>query len=378
MKSLKFGLPRFPPAIMSGLRFSFRPKRVEPADDDPINDLVYHLGDSLDVSPYNGSNVDDARPDRKVVSSAEHQSLNTTISTLFERTKSETKVIVAEPPLPEIEIDEELISPTISSLPKKKGFSIGEWLTSFRRVRPNNVASTTGSGFDDVDLSDNSPLAAKRGLPFRLILLIVGGIAAAFVLGFGLYTVISRNKLSHAPVVAANVPHEKSAPVAAAPEAAPPQLKPASKPGVAGHKHGPKQHIRTMLLAEGLALRPSEVVIPAKDDAEDGAPTDSSAEDARVIATLPAQIRHLCGLQVTKVIYWNYHDGYLFCHITSKGRTSSNLLQRSAQGKFTFIGGSPGLMSADEMTSMFLVDPEAAKILLTNLHATQKPQHPRK
>jgi len=86
--------------------------------------------------------------------------------------------------------------------------------------------------------------------------------------------------------------------------------------------------------------------------------------DAAIIVSIGRKIAHLCGLQVSKVYRWKYYQGYLFCHSRSDGQDTSTVLERSADGVFTLIGGSKGLMTYHEMTDTFLVDGEIARYLL--------------
>jgi hypothetical protein len=90
---------------------------------------------------------------------------------------------------------------------------------------------------------------------------------------------------------------------------------------------------------------------------------DRSA-DAAIIVSIRRKIAHLCGLQVSKVYRWKYYQGYLFCYSRSDGQDTSTVLERSADGVFTLIGGSKGLMTYHEMTDTFLIDSEIARYLL--------------
>jgi len=183
-------------------------------------------------------------------------------------------------------------------------------------------------------------LSRLRSLPKPLLLLVCAGVIVLFAASIFLSIMLAHPHHSRTAMLPRREPRRTSI----------------------EHLQVPRQaQAHKDLIVDGQSIRPSEIVSPVE---EDGSGENSSTNDAAVIASIRPQIANLCGLRVSKVLRWQYHQGYLFCYIHSATRDMSTVLEHADNGTFTLIGGSNGLMTFDQMTNLFMVDPDIAKKLL--------------
>ena len=380
MKQQKSGLPQLSPSPLAGLRLPFTSRPAQ--SDDPIDTLVHTLGDSLDMSELDGAPRAPEALEKQQAPSIWH-SLTSSFAGLFPRAKLQAgqpvdvaivnieeseavSGVQAAAERPPLQHDAE-----VEIAPKK--FSLA---TFFQRLKPAPKAGKVAkvkiqksSKEEDDALATAAKGKSKAGLPMRMILIAGISTLGLLVAGFFIFGAVTHRPHANAALVAkAETTKTEATKTDVAKLATPDQLlAPAQLTAMPKlpRRPGDTKHLHTVVVSEGMAMQPSEVVVPDQGDTSE---TDMQS-DKKVIAQIRPQIKHLCGLEVNKVIAWNYRDGYLFCHIKNRTADASNLLQRSPNGDFTFIGGSIGLMTLEEMNETFLVDSDTARILLRHMNS---------